>query len=303
MIGKIFKLSPGGTYKVLYTFCLTGWSTGVCPDGNYPESGLTYDGAAEGNLYDGVSPLYGVTRTGGKKNQGVLYQFSPSSGERNLHDFCTHPDCGDGYFPLGPIVVDGGTVYGSTFFGGANGGLNGCGVVYELSVATGKETIRHSFPNCSASGSDDGSNPQGVILGQGNLAGVLFGTTPAGGLYNAGIIWKMDVSKGTEKPLYEFCGGTNCDDGGSPSGLTQLSGALFGTASSGGTTGHGVIFERPNRGYKVIDGSFCNTCTISPVVPYGNALFGIINNGPGSWGAIYQLRSCPLTWCRSGLRS
>jgi hypothetical protein len=74
--GTVFELSPilgSFTETVIYNFCVGGTNQ-VCPSGNWPSSGLTFD--ASGNLY-------GTTYTGGNaKSQagGVIYKLAPTAG-------------------------------------------------------------------------------------------------------------------------------------------------------------------------------------------------------------------------------
>src|SRR5437762_6597435 len=124
--GNAFELSPNGdgswTFQVLYNFC----SQANCADGAAP-SGLTYEGASSGVPYDGVSPLFG---TAGK----VAFQLvlgEQGWTESVLYTFCSQgaENCTDGSEPMGGVFVDGsGSLFGTTFSGGANGR----GTVFEL---------------------------------------------------------------------------------------------------------------------------------------------------------------------------
>ena len=77
--GEVYELvkgSKGWTLDVLYSFC----PQAKCADGALPFAALAYAGAANGAPYDGVSPLYGVTQTGGvsaRKEAGVVYALQP----------------------------------------------------------------------------------------------------------------------------------------------------------------------------------------------------------------------------------
>jgi len=98
----------------------------------------------------------------------------------------------------------------------------------------------------------DGSEPfQSNLL---DVGGTLYGTTGAGGTYNAGTIFKLD-SKGKETVIYNFTGGA---DGNQPdSGLTLDSkGNVYGTTFYGGdsscvlsaTPGCGVVYKLTSAG-------------------------------------------------------
>jgi uncharacterized repeat protein (TIGR03803 family) len=87
----------------------------------------------------------------------------------------------DGVSPYTAVVRDAlGNLYGTTL----EGGLNGAGVVYEI-TADGKEKILHTF--CSSDCSD-GAYPNGLIMdAQGNL----YGTAFAGGVNKNGTIFMI----------------------------------------------------------------------------------------------------------------
>lgn len=130
--GLVYELSPqsGGNYKpsILYTF--RGGA-----DGYTPRYALTFD--AEGNLYgetDGspaggpdcgfpCGAIYKLTPNGtGGWTQSVVYSFQGGA---------------EGYGPASSVVLDAaGNIFGTTYGGGVNNGLNacgnGCGVAYEI---------------------------------------------------------------------------------------------------------------------------------------------------------------------------
>jgi uncharacterized repeat protein (TIGR03803 family) len=77
-----------------------------------------------------------------------------------------------------------------------------------------------------------------------DAAGNLYGTTLADGANGYGAVFKLTPSNGiwTYTSLHDF---TNGIDGGYPYSTLVLDqrGNLYGTASSGGTQGLGVVFE------------------------------------------------------------
>jgi uncharacterized repeat protein (TIGR03803 family) len=107
--GVIYKLiynSTKGTYtyKVLYDFGANG---------TVPYAGLVSD--PSGNLY-------GTTTAGGKNKAGIVYELNYNStkgtySERNLQTFIGE----NGALPYAGLVYNGGYVYGTTYYGGANG--------------------------------------------------------------------------------------------------------------------------------------------------------------------------------------
>ncbi len=229
--GTVFELSPAGaswTETVLYNFC----SQSGCADGADPINGLIMDPA--GNLY-------GTTLQGAN---GVVFELSPSGGGWTEQVIYT------GSGPMGavadsvPYGVAGlamdaaGNLYGTTGYGGGKG----YGMVYRLSpVENGgwKEKILYSFKG----GNKDGSRPlAGVVL---DAVGNIYGTTYEGGESGEGTVFELvaPVGKGSykEKVFWSF----NGTDGSAPYGGLTLdsAGNLYGTATYGGSSGYGVVFE------------------------------------------------------------
>ena len=104
-----------------------------------------------------------------------------------------------------------------------------------------QETVLHQFSG------PDGAKPHAGLIS--DTAGNLYGTTSAGGLYNAGTVFELVYTGGgySETILHSFTGG---NDGGSPlsSLAMDAAGNLYGSAETGGTgscssTGCGVVFE------------------------------------------------------------
>jgi uncharacterized repeat protein (TIGR03803 family) len=119
-------------------------------------------------------------------------------------------------------------------------------VVCILAVANAPAQSAQTFVVHRFNPYPSGANPQsGVIL---SLAGNFYGTTTWGGVYNAGVVYKVDAS-GQQTLLHEFAGGT---EGGNPTAslIADTSGNLYGTA---GGAGRGVVYEIENTGqYKVL---------------------------------------------------
>jgi uncharacterized repeat protein (TIGR03803 family) len=135
----------------------------------------------------------------------------------------------DGANPLSGLFFAGGNLFGVA----SSGGNSGLGVVFRLSLA-GQETVLHEF-----TGGTDGANPQGRLVM--DKAGNFYGTTTAGGISNAGTVFKV-TRKGIETVLYSF---TGKPDGANPvAGLAiDSSGNLYGTTTAGGTNGNGTVFK------------------------------------------------------------
>ena len=101
--GSVFKLSPAGAEKVLYSF--TGGM-----DGSGPFVGALAQDAG-GNLY-------GTTKQGGALNLGTVFKVDPTGNETVLHSFTGTTD--DGAYPYGALLRDqAGNLYGTTVLGGS----------------------------------------------------------------------------------------------------------------------------------------------------------------------------------------
>jgi uncharacterized repeat protein (TIGR03803 family) len=242
--GVVYELSPvttpgrkGYTQKVLYDFC----AAANCTDGAAPVNGLTYAGASSGAPYDGTTPLYGTTSTGGANNGGIAFSLKPMDNgnwsETILHDFCAGGGtCHDGVGPVGQgaLAVDtSGNVFGATYQGGdANSG-----VIYQLQQVRGKwhQVVLYNF--CTLPACIDGGGSANMVLdGTGNL----YGTS------NAALFRLIpDGRHSTFEVLHQFCSQPNCTDGTAPSGNVVLdsSGTIYGATTEGGAHQQGTVFS------------------------------------------------------------
>jgi uncharacterized repeat protein (TIGR03803 family) len=97
--------------------------------------------------------------------------------ETELYSFCSADDCGDGALPEAGVIFDAaGTLYGTTFSGGAYGH----GIVFQLAPGTRgswTETVMYSFER----GTDGGTPIAGLVV---DSTGDLYGTTIYGGNVN-----------------------------------------------------------------------------------------------------------------------
>jgi uncharacterized repeat protein (TIGR03803 family) len=204
-----------------------------------------YDPIA-GMIIDAAGNLYGSTFYGGIYGAGNIFKLTPRGGswvETQLYSFNNIGT--DGFWPNARLTVDSqGNLYGTTFFGGSFG----VGIVFELMPdGKGNWTYKtlHSFGQ-----SGDGTYPHGVIV---DARGNLYGTAAGGGSDKDGIVYEL-ISNGhgsfTEKILHSFSGA----DGANPySGLVLVSGSLYGTTYSGGSSSactdgwHGLRVESGGR--------------------------------------------------------
>jgi uncharacterized repeat protein (TIGR03803 family) len=169
---SVFRLSPppnaagSWTYADLHDFGGPG-------DGDLPADAPTFDVA--GNLY-------GTTESGGLGSClgggcGVVFRLSPrASGSGAWTEALLYAFSGgaDGGAPLSSLSFDArGALYGTT----VAGGTHQRGTVFRLAPQPGgtwTESVLHSF-----AGGSDGRGPQSGVLIR---SGVLYGTTPFGGV-------------------------------------------------------------------------------------------------------------------------
>ena len=247
--GAIFKISPSGTESVFYSFV------------SVPYSGLVQ--GSDGNIY-------GTTASGGTSGRGTVFKITPSGIETVLHAFAKSGS--DGQTPYaGLIQGSDGNLYGTTYFGGANG----FGTVFKVTPG-GTETVLYSF-----AGGSDGEHPYaGVIQGS---DGNFYGTTYQGGASGNGTVFKLTPS-GTETVLFSFAGGSS--DGANPEGgvIQGSDGNFYGTTLQGGASGLGSVFELTPGGTETILHTFAGGSS-DGANPSANLVQGSDGNLYGSTGA------------------
>jgi uncharacterized repeat protein (TIGR03803 family) len=152
--GTLFRLSSAGTLTTLYQF-------GALPTDGRAAAGLVQ--AGDGNFY-------GTTARGGTNDLGTVFKMTPQGTLTTLYQFGSLPT--DGQVPYGGLVLGSdGNFYGTTFYGGTNGGN---GTLFRIS-STGTLTTLYQFGGLPT----DGQNPW-VGLMQGS-DGNFYGTTEFGG--------------------------------------------------------------------------------------------------------------------------
>ncbi|MFY9632560.1 MAG: choice-of-anchor tandem repeat GloVer-containing protein [Candidatus Cybelea sp.] len=275
------------TERVLYSF------TGM-RDGSHPIAGLTLD--KQGNLY-------GTTILGGSAGLGTVFVLAPSSPgyqERVLYSFRGNPD---GSSPNGGVGLDSsGTLYGTTLEGG-----RGYGTVFALkpSASGYAESLIHSFdPHFYGS---DGEFPySGVIV---NDAGVLYGTTSAGGYGSGGIEILTPSEYGYNRTGWNFGEGNS---GMAPYGGVVLGkrGYLYGTTSKGGNGNAGTVYEVTVTGnsFPTTIHSFSGPDGASPqsslVVDKRGMIYGTtVEGGASNAGTVFRLSRHNRAWTEAVLHS
>jgi uncharacterized repeat protein (TIGR03803 family) len=218
--GTIFKLTTRGTLTTVHTFC----QLSNCTDGANPLGSDTLIQATDGNLY-------GVTRDGGAKGNGTIYQLSLDGTFKTIYKFCKSGTCTDGRLPDGLVQGLDGDFYGVTIAGGTNGD----GVVFKVTKFGGL-TVLYNF--CSQTNCADGEAPSSLILGS---DGNFYGTTVNDG---SGSIVPDNVFQITPAGAYTVLHSTDLDTQQGVLSLMQATdGNFYGTYSIGGASNLGTLFR------------------------------------------------------------
>ena len=126
--------------------------------------------------------IYGVTRSGGEYEFGVLYEFDPQTNQfQKLYEF----DGTVGKWPSGKLLItQNNTIFGITMYGGNYDK----GILYKYNISSGVFSKVIDFHGSS------GTYPKECpILGP---AGILYGITMSGGTYNKGVIYSLNPLTG-----------------------------------------------------------------------------------------------------------
>ncbi|MDD5556523.1 MAG: hypothetical protein PHN82_04640 [bacterium] len=249
--GVVFSVAKNGTnYTILHNF------GGVANDGENPFGALFSDG----------TKLYGTTSYGGTEYYGTVFSMNPDGTAYNIlhhfEGFASLPY--DGRFPVASLVSDGTKLYGMTYFGGkyqtAEAGYNytpigvsylyggyGLGTVYTMNPDGSDYSVIHNFGGVYR----DGVSPSGDLLLH---DGTLYGMTTwslATSATAAGTIFSIQPDGSDYTKLHAFApvstgsGTFAMADGAMPMGSLSSDGtALYGTASTTGKYGYGVIFSQ-----------------------------------------------------------
>jgi uncharacterized repeat protein (TIGR03803 family) len=212
-IGVLFEYDPANnTYTKKLDF--DGTNNGSNPRGSLME-------ATNGKLY-------GMTIHGGANNNGVLFEYNPTTNTYTKKlDF---EGTNNGSAPFGSLMqAPNGKLYGMTY----SGGTNSKGVLFEYDAATNTYTKKLDFD-----GINNGKYPEGSLMQADN--GKLYGMTRKGGTNDLGVLFEYDPTTNTYTKKLDFA-----NNGKFPKGsLMQAdNGKLYGMTSSGGTNWGGVLFE------------------------------------------------------------
>ena len=207
--GTIFAADPKtGTITPLASFDMR-------PLGETPSPALAESGGK----------LYGTSYFGGAG--GVGWVFALDLTTNVLSVVYSFNGARDGMSPQTNVIVQGGTLYGTTAEGGAAKSHDGA--LFAINEATGAETVLHSFGRTPK----DGGLPNGLIWHN----GALYGTAEQGGRVNGGILFSVDPATGREKILNQFKSGSAPE-----TALIFKGGLFYGTTTFGGAHGAGQLY-------------------------------------------------------------
>jgi len=266
--GSLFKLNPDGTgFEAIVNFHAAVYDIS---EGAYPVGELVQaDNGA----------LYGTHTSGGVYGAGVLFKVNPDGSNYSvLYDF----DYSGGSYPYGALIqADDGLIYGTTNYGGSNGG----GTVFRIDTdGTGYAEVK------SFSYSEGYYLYGGVSQGS---DGALYGATYYGGSGGYGTVFKVNPDGTGFATLHNF---SYSDGGYSFGGVIEASnGALYGTTNYGGPSGYGTVFtlQPDGTGFATVhsftyaDGSYPQAGVIEgdDGLLYGTTNYG----GTGGGGTVYQV--------------
>jgi uncharacterized repeat protein (TIGR03803 family) len=232
--------SQAQKFKVLHTF--------HGADGGGPEGVLVRDAA--GNLYG--TTVGGGTGKCSSTGCGTAFKLSKTGKQVWSYSF----KGGNGYGPMAGLLRDAaGNLFGTTLNGGKAesicGGVEACGVVFELDKTGKKETVLYKF-----TGAPTGFFPEALLVN--DQAGNLYGTTYLGGGYGLGTVFKIGMDD-KETILHIFAGPP---DGGKDGAFSyegvirDATGNLYGVTDAGGTYGGGAVYKVDPDGNETLLYSF-----------------------------------------------
>jgi uncharacterized repeat protein (TIGR03803 family) len=282
-----YSASPALAAQESIVYAFTGGA-----DGGFPQGGVIAD--ANGNFY-------GVTTSDGTGHNGVVYELSPpAKGQKSWTQTTLYNFTGgnDGGVPQVSLMIDKkGTLYGTTYAGGASGE----GVVFKLTppasgATSWKEKVLWTF-----TGGNDGSEPSGTLIM--DAAGNLYGTTTGGGTGVVGTVFELSPpAKGqsvwAETVLYNFTGN---NDGGEPFGrmLFGSDGNLYGTTAGYGQYNYGTIYRliAPTTGgtwsfsllHAFADGKDGAVPRDGLIQGSDGTLYGTTAGFDSTWGNVFKL--------------
>jgi len=241
--GTIFRINTDGTgFTNLHSF-------------NYGSDG----GDPSGELLLSGNTLYGMASSGGIYGYGTIFAVNTDgTGFTNLYTFTGGADGGN---PARSLILSGGTLYGTTAYGGSND----FGTVFAIN------TDGTGFTNLWSFYTTMGNY---ILQGEMTLSGnTLYGTGSDGGAHGTGTVFAINTDGTGFTNIHSFStldpNGVNNKDGAEPmGGVALLGNTLYGTTSFAGSGGEGTIYSL------TISPSATNTISVSASPSAGGAVSG-----------------------------
>ncbi|HEX3720095.1 MAG TPA: choice-of-anchor tandem repeat GloVer-containing protein [Verrucomicrobiae bacterium] len=265
--GTVYSINTDGSgYQVLHAFDTNLWGGG--PYAALAVSGGVLYGATQNSLFS--------LDTGGS-NFTTLHAFSSSAYNASVKLYTNW----DGTTCMASLAVDGTNIYGTAY----QGGSNGCGTLFALNSDGSNFTVLHSF----GSGSDAANPWAGLVL----AGGALYGTTYNGGTNGGGTLFAINTDGSGYTLLHHF--GISPDGANPRENLILSGGTLYGTTSSGGANGAGIVFSicTNGTGYSILralDNSPDGDIPLAGLALAGNTLYGTASEGgTNGTGTVFSL--------------
>lgn len=231
-----------------------------------------------GSLIRNNDKLWGLTKTGGDNNDGVIFTIDL---EGSNYQVIRHFDKSvDGGAPLGTLMASDNLLWGTT----TTGGNNGFGTIFQIDSTGNNFTVVHHFDGTG------GDTPHGALI---ESNGYIWGTTAEGGSDNVGVIFRIKKDGFEFSTIHEFQYNSHDESNGPIGGLTEFGGKIWGTSEDGGPNTGGYIFNLNLDGsdFSIVH-DFVNhsgpSFPTTRLLPVGNKLWGTtVNGGSGGSGVVY----------------
>lgn len=230
--GVVFNMNDDGTGFSALDFGVGGSAGGCVFVGNRLYGTSSYGG-------DGYGTVFAINTNG--TGLAILHNFSDMVGYDPESGYQTNLD---GINPEGTMLLSDGSLYGAT----SGGGTGGSGTLFKINTDGTGFAVIHTFGpvNYDYTNSDGSDGMLAMVEGS-----TLYGTMLGGGPGGSGTIFAVHTDGTGFTNLYifsptSFDGINSADensDGARPQcGLTLSGNTFYGSTSSGGVTGEGVIF-------------------------------------------------------------
>lgn len=280
--GTVFKVNMTSNEA---TSVLDFSNNGTSNKGSTPVGPLVNDGA--GNLW-------GVASAGATSNKGSVFKIATSTGVlTTVLQFSSLTGANATVSnPLNGLTNDGqGYLWGMASVGGGASTW----AVYKIKISDG------SFTKVA-------EHAQGGVAYQGRtpLAGLsgnptspwLWGTTSAGGNFNAGTLFRYDPDTRQQQTVLHFTGTSGAAPGSKPSGRLHVAddGVVWGTTETGGgASNYGTVFKYDPASstfttVQVLNGNLGSNPKASLKALSDGAVWGTTNNGTGGFsGVVFRI--------------